>query len=270
VAPDVYTHGHHDAVLRSHRWRTAENSAAYLLPHLAAGRRLLDVGCGPGTLTVDLARRVTPGEVVGIDIAESVLPEARACVQAAAVANVRFLGGDFRGAGLELGSFDVVHARQVLQHLSDPVGALGAMAALVCPGGVVAVRDADYSAFTWAPASPGIDRWLDIYLAVTRSNRAEANAGRHLLAWAHAAGLHDAVYSTSTWTYATPPDRVWWAELWAERSTASSFAHQAVEYGIATEAALAEVAAAWRAWAADDDAVFVVPHGEVIAPVSAG
>jgi 2-polyprenyl-3-methyl-5-hydroxy-6-metoxy-1,4-benzoquinol methylase len=269
MARDVYTHGHHDAVLRSHRWRTAENSTAYLLPHLVNGQRLLDVGCGPGTLTVDLARQVAPGEVVGIDVAESVVTEASAYAEGAAVANVRFLSGDFRQAGLELGSFDVVHAHQVLQHLSDPVGALATMALLARPGGIVAVRDADYSAFTWAPASPGLDRWLEIYLAVTRRNGAEANAGRHLLAWAHAAELGGAVYSTSTWTYATPPDRQWWAELWAERSVSSSFAHQAVEYGAATEAELAEVAAAWRGWAADEDAVFVVPHGEVIARVGA-
>ena len=50
-----YTHGHHESVLRSHRWRTAENSAAYLLPHLGPARTLLDVGCGPGTITADLA-----------------------------------------------------------------------------------------------------------------------------------------------------------------------------------------------------------------------
>jgi 2-polyprenyl-3-methyl-5-hydroxy-6-metoxy-1,4-benzoquinol methylase len=134
VAPDVYTHGHHDAVLRSHRSRTAENSAGYLLPHLVNGRRLLDVGCGPGTLTVDLARRVAPGEVVGIDVVESVVTEASGYAEEAAVANVQFLVGDFRDAGLELGSFDVVHAHQVLQHLSDPIGALAAMRGLARPG----------------------------------------------------------------------------------------------------------------------------------------
>src|SRR5437868_7705422 len=74
----VYTHGHHDAVLRSHRWRTAENSAAYLLPHLVNGQRLLDVGCGPGTLTLDLARRGAPGDVVGIDLEAAGLTEAPA------------------------------------------------------------------------------------------------------------------------------------------------------------------------------------------------
>ena len=267
MAPDIYTHGHHDAVLRSHRWRTAENSAGYLLPHLVSGQRLLDVGCGPGTLTVDLARLVAPAEVVGIDLAEAVVTEAAAHATASEVSNVRFLAGDFRTAGFEPGSFDVVHAHQVLQHLSDPVGALAAMAALTTPGGIVAVRDGDYSAFTWAPASAGIDRWLEVYLAVTRRNQAEANAGRWLLAWAHAAGLHDVAYSTSTWTYATPDDRTWWAELWAERSVASAFGRQAVEYGIATEAELTEIAGAWRAWARHPDAVFMVPHGELIARV---
>ena len=69
-----YTHGHHESVLRSHRWRDAENSAAYLLPHLAPGMSLLDVGCGPGTITIDLARRVAPGRVVGIDRSKAALP----------------------------------------------------------------------------------------------------------------------------------------------------------------------------------------------------
>jgi SAM-dependent methyltransferase len=76
MAGDIYTHGHHDAVLRSHRWRTAANSAAYLLPHLTPGQRLLDVGCGPGTLTVDLARLVEPGEVLGVDLDATVVAEA--------------------------------------------------------------------------------------------------------------------------------------------------------------------------------------------------
>jgi hypothetical protein len=56
----TYTHGHHESVLRSHAWRTVENSAAYLVPHLRPGLSLLDVGSGPGTITVDLAERLAP------------------------------------------------------------------------------------------------------------------------------------------------------------------------------------------------------------------
>jgi SAM-dependent methyltransferase len=262
---DTYTHGHHDSVLRSHRWRTAENSAAYLLPHLRPFMHLLDVGCGPGTLTVDLAGRVS--DVVGVDVSADVVAEAESYAAAQGVTNVAFRAGDFRGLDLAPGSFDVVHAHQVLQHLRDPVGALAAMAELVRPGGIVAVRDSDYSAFTWAPADPGLDRWLELYLAVTRENGAEANAARHMLGWAHAAGFEDATFTTSTWTYATPEDRAWWSDLWAERSVASDFAEQAVRYGLADGDELAAVADAWRRWGSEPDAVLVILHGELICRV---
>ena len=264
-SPDTYTHGHHEAVLRSHRWRTAENSAAYLIPHLRPGMRLLDIGCGPGTLTADLAIRVAPGEVVGIDLAAGVVAEAEAHAREAGVSNVTFQVGDFRTAGLRPGSFDVVHAHQVLQHLADPIGALREMRRLACEESVVAARDADYSAMVWFPNDPRLERWLEIYLAVTRRNGAEANAARRLLTWARDAGFADVVYSTSTWTFATPGDRSWWSELWAERTTSSTLAHQAVEYGIASRAELEEVAAGWRAWGQAAGGVFVVVCGEIVA-----
>lgn len=268
---DVYTHGHHDAVLRSHRSRTVANSASYLVPYLYPGLDLLDVGCGPGTLTVDLARRVAPGRVLGVDTSTDVVDAARAFAagEGPAASEVTFQAGDFRrlaGPGAAQ-AFDVVHAHQVLQHVRDPVGALRSMAALTRPGGVVAARDADYPAMVWAPDEPGIDRWREVYLAVTRHNGADAAAGRRLLAWAQAAGLDDVAYTTSTWTYATPDERAWWAELWAERTVASSFATQAVGYGVATADELAAVADAWRAWATRPDAVFVVVHGEVVARI---
>lgn len=263
--PDVYTHGHHDSVLRSHRWRTAENSAAYLLDHLAPGQRVLDVGCGPGTLTADLAARVAPGgEVVGVDVADDVVDEARRHAAEVGAANVTFRAGDVRGLGLPERSFDVVHAHQVLQHVEDPVGLLVHMGRLARPGGVVAARDSDYGSFAWAPDDAGLDRWGEVYRAVTLRNRAESNAGRYLLGWAQRAGLRDVTYSSSTWTFATPADRAWWSDLWAERAVASSFAEQAVGYGICTRDELDDMAAAWRRWGAAGDGSLVIVHGEVV------
>ncbi|HKY15060.1 MAG TPA: methyltransferase [Microthrixaceae bacterium] len=248
----AYTHGHHESVLRSHRWRTAENSCAYLLPHLRPDHLLLDVGCGPGTITADLAGRL--GSIVGIDPSASVIAEARADHPDLDLRAEDLFGHE--------GHYDVVHAHQVLQHLADPVGALQAMAEL---GSLVAVRDSDYPAMVWSPDSEHLDRWLDVYLRVTRHNGANADAGRRLVSWAQAAGLEEIRYSTSTWTFATPDERTWWSELWAERTTSSAFAEQAVEYGIATADELAEVARGWRDWATNDDALFVVLHGELVA-----
>lgn len=264
VPSDIYTHGHHDAVLRSHRWRTAENSAAYLLPHLAASTTVLDVGCGPGTLTADLAARVAPGRVLGVDMSADAVDEARAQARERGLDNLDVVAGDFRDLDIRDRGFDVVHAHQVLQHLREPVGALRDMARLARSGGLVAARDADYAAMVWAPDDEGLDRWREIYLAVTRRNGAEPNAGRRLLGWASEAGLGGLSYTSSTWTFATSDERSWWAELWAERIVSSSLADQAVEHAIATAGELVEVAAAWRAWATQPDATFVVVHGEIV------
>ena len=111
----MYTHGHRESVLRSHRWRTVENSAAYLLPHLRPGLRLLDVGCGPGTITADLATRLAPGTVLGIDASAEVIDAARRDHP-----DVTFSVADVYDLGLEDASWDVVHAHQVL-HSTWPI-----------------------------------------------------------------------------------------------------------------------------------------------------
>ena len=260
-----YTHGHHDSVLRSHRWRTAENSAAYLLPLLRPGMRLLDVGCGPGTLTTDLAERVSPGVVVGMDIAAAVLDEACRHASERGLANVTFVEGDVRTAALDEAPFDVVHAHQVLHYLDDPVAALRSMAKMTKSTGVVAAREGDYASMVWAPDDPRLDRWLSIYRVVLARNGGNPDGGRLLPRWARSAGLRIVRFTTSTWTFASADDRAWWGELWAERVIRSSFASQAIEYGVSDHAELAEVADAWRSWAATPDAVFAMLHGELIA-----
>ncbi len=223
----TYTHGHSESVLRSHRSRTAANSAAYLLPHLHRGQRLLDVGAGPGTITADLAGLVA--EVVALEVNE----EAAAITRAGAPGtDVRV--GDVHALPFDDGEFDVVHAHQVLQHVAEPVTALREMARVTRAGGVVAARDADYATFAWWPRLPELDRWLELYDDAARANGGEPDAGRRLLSWAHAAGLADVTASSSTWCYATPGTREWWGGMWAERIVDSALAEQLVREGRAT------------------------------------
>jgi SAM-dependent methyltransferase len=265
--PDTtYTHGHDDSVLRSHRWRTAANSAAYLLPRLRPGLDLLDVGCGPGTITSDLARAVAPGRVVGIDAEPDVLDQARAAARAAGQA-VTFEVADLFALPFADNSFDVVHAHQVLQHVADPVAALVEMRRVCRPGGVVAARDADYRTFTFAPAEPDLDRAIAAYGELTRVNRAHWDAARHLLGWAHAAGFTEVEAGASVWCFATEEDRAWWGGLWADRFAApdSSLGGQLESHAIADRADLEAFGAGWRRWAASPDGWFAVLHGEILA-----
>jgi SAM-dependent methyltransferase len=261
---DVYTHGHHESVLRSHTWRTAENSAGFLLPILEPGTTLLDVGCGPGTITADLADRVAPGRVIGVDSSAEVIARAATDHQRD---NLTFATGDIYALDLPDDAVDVAFAHQVLQHLSDPVAALRELRRVTRPGGTVAVRDSDYGAFVWSPADPVLDAWLDLYHRVTRHNDAEPDAGRYLHVWAREAGFADVRVTTSTWTFHTAEERAWWGGLWADRILTSDFARQAREYGLAAGPDLEAIAAGFRRWAEDPDGLFVILHGEVLARV---
>ncbi|GAA4208720.1 methyltransferase domain-containing protein [Actinocatenispora rupis] len=258
----VYTHGHHESVLRSHRWRTAENSAAHLLPHLDPGQSLLDVGCGPGTITADLATRVRA--VTAVETSEDALAPARQEIAARGVDNVSFAVGDVHALDVPDGAFDVVHAHQVLQHVADPVRALREMRRVCAPGGVVAARDSDYAGFVWYPEVPELTEWLALYRILARANGGEPDAGRRLLSWARQAGFTDVTATSSTWCFATPADRAWWGGMWADRILDSAIARQAVDGGHATRADLERISAAWRAWAADEDGWISLVHGEIV------
>ncbi len=222
------------------------------------------MGCGPGTITVDLARRVAPGRTRGLDRVGDVLEQARAYAASQGVA-VEFAAGDIYDLSLPVASFDVVHAHQVLQHLTDPVRALRELRRLLRPGGVFAARDSDYSCFSWAPREPLLSRWLELYRDVARRNRAEPDAGPLLKSWALAAGFRHVQASSSTWTYADPDSCTWWGGLWADRCEQSALGRQAIEYGLSTPAELAQIAQGWRTWAKQPDAFFSVLHGEILA-----
>jgi ubiquinone/menaquinone biosynthesis C-methylase UbiE len=254
----TYTHGHHESVLRSHTWRTAANSAGYLLGHLDDGMTLLDVGCGPGTITADLAGRVR--HVTAVDSSAEILEVAASC----APGNVTFAVGDVHALAFADGTFDVVHAHQVLQHVADPVRALREMRRVCRPGGLVAARDGDYQGFAWYPELPELANWLALYQRVARHNGGEPDAGRRLLSWARQAGFAEVTATSSTWCFATEQDRAWWGGMWADRIRDSAIADHALAAGFATREQLDRMSAAWRAWADAPDGWLSVLHGEIL------
>lgn len=262
-----YLHGHAASVVAAHAARTVDNSAGYLAAHLEPGQKLLDVGCGPGSITLELAQRVAPGQVTGVDASESVIVQARAAALAAGDEVTRFETADAMHLPHADDTFDIVHAHQVLQHVPDPVALLREMARVTRPGGLVAARDADYDAMTWAPAHPGLARWLELYRAAARGTGGEPDAGRHLLRWAHEAGLSDVTASASVWCFADDEARQWWGGQWQRRAVESSFRDEVLGQRLADEGEIADVVEGWRSWTESPAGWFVVVHGEILARV---
>jgi SAM-dependent methyltransferase len=223
---------------------------------------LLDIGCGPGTITADFAELVAPGYVTAIEPSADALAVAASHLTERNLANVRFETGDVHSLAYDDETFDVVHAHQVLQHLHDPVGALREMRRV--SRGLVAARDCDYAAMTWYPEVPALDEWMSLYQRIGRRNGGEPNAGRRMLSWARAAGFTEVVPTASVWCYATPEEREWWGGMWADRILASAIAEHAVAYGLATQADLERISAGWREWSAAPDGWFSLLHGEIL------
>ncbi|KAH8803717.1 S-adenosyl-L-methionine-dependent methyltransferase [Xylogone sp. PMI_703] len=266
----LYIHGYEPSVLRSHSWRNASNSAAYLLPHIAPSMHILDVGCGPGTITLDLAKLVPNGKVIGLEheSAQEMIQESGRAAQENKIHNIEFVTGDALALPFSDATFDITHAHQVLQHLRDPVLALREMARVTKPNGYVAVRSTDFRGFSWWPESEEMSAWRDLYLKVMRHNGGTPDSGRRLHLWAREAGFpvdgSTVKRSVSTWCFSTREEVAWWSSLWAERILESNFRESALKDGIATESQLHAASQAWKAWAASPDAWFLVWHGELL------
>jgi ubiquinone/menaquinone biosynthesis C-methylase UbiE len=224
---------------------------------------LLDVGCGPGSISLDLAGLVS--SVVGIDGADAAIERARAEASRRNVGNAEFQIADAYALPFEDDSFDVVHAHQVLQHLADPVRALTEAQRVAKPGGIVAARDADYGTMVHDPHEPRLDRWLELYHEVARHDGGEPDAGRRLGGWFREAGYQSMEVSTSTWTYGAPQEIAAWRDLWVSRLTEARLGERAMELGLADRFELEDLADGWRAWAASEQPLFAFLHGEVIA-----
>ncbi|MGA0275618.1 MAG: methyltransferase domain-containing protein [Dehalococcoidia bacterium] len=265
MANEKYLHGHSKSVVAAHSARTAAEAAAFVLPELCSPMRLLDFGCGPGSITIDLAEHLLPeGSVVGIDSSESVIEQARNSAIERGVSNVDFEVRSIYDTKLPSESFDGVYAHQVLQHLADPVSALREARRMMKPDGLCAVREVDWGTSAIHPFNDDLRDFLRVYSEVARRNGGEPDAGRFLKGWFLDARFADTQTTTSTWTFSDEAGLKWWGEQWADRIKTSSIATSAIEYGIADESDLERISQAWLRWMNEPGAFFVFTQTEVI------
>ncbi|QJW93316.1 class I SAM-dependent methyltransferase [Frigoriglobus tundricola] len=210
----TYTPGYSPGAVRFMARRTAATHAHFLLPHLTTGTRLLDLGCGPGTVTVGLAEVVAPGRVVGVDAAAGQAETARAHAERCGAGNVEFESGDAAALRFGPGAFDAVFAHALFEHLPDPLAVAREAYRVLAPSGVVGVCSPDWDGFLLAPADPRADAAVAAYRTVQTRAGGDTGAGRKLAGWLLGAGFTRV--TTGAW-YECYPDRKRIAEYLAAR-----------------------------------------------------
>lgn len=209
-----YVTGYRPSQVIQHEWRTAENSAAYMLPALESMRQqkpqlsMVDVGAGSGTISLSLARRIPDGHVTAVDLSDEILARARQAAQAAGVANMSFQQADVYALPFADGAFDVTHAHQVLCHLAEPVRAIKELLRVTRPGGLVALRETDMRTWCLWPDTPAVRRSHELWVKTHALSGASVNAGRQILGWALEAGARPETITMSfgTWSHSMLPN----------------------------------------------------------------
>jgi ubiquinone/menaquinone biosynthesis C-methylase UbiE len=216
-----YGPGHAASQVKHHEWRTAENSAAHLVPHLERAAKtnphlkLLDVGAGSGTISASLAKYIPQGHVTATDISQDILDRAAEYAKLAGLTNLAFQTASVYELPFDDATFDIAHAHQVLCHLGDPARAIKEMVRVVKPGGIVALRESDMQMWCFWPELHGLTRFHEITVKTLLANGGQDKCGRKLVSWAVDAGIPRESMDASfgTWCYSNSYDRRSWGKL---------------------------------------------------------
>ena len=176
---DNYTPGYSEPMVNFMAQRAAETHAAFFLPELQPGWRLLDAGCGPGSITLGLAPKVAPGPVTAVDIEESQFEGAREQAQREGL-NLEFRKASVYELPFQNESFDAVFSHALLEHLSDPGAAIAELRRVLKPGGLIGLRAGDLGGLLIDAASDGPVQAFAAYMANQKKDSKDSNVGRKL------------------------------------------------------------------------------------------
>jgi len=259
-----YAPGYEEGITDLFRFRNAERFSRHLLVHLRPGMRVLDGGCGPGTITVGLASRVAPGDVLGIDRDEKQVAAATTMAQQAGVLNVRFEAGDILHLPCPDASMDAVHLCCILTHILQPLEALKEAWRVLKPGGIVSLRDPVFASTIWCPENSLLIEACQLIIRAIRYAGGDANRGKDLGVLLHEAGYGDLHLSAAYDGPQNPAERPGFCALLAGVFSETQMARLLVAQGWTTQSRLEQIARAIQELGSDPRGFVAVPHIEAL------
>ena len=230
-----YTMGYSDEFLQLLRRRSVERDCSYLLSHLKPGLDVLDFGCGPGTLSVGLARLIEPGELHGVDIEESQIAIAQSVAQAGGHHNATFQVADVTDLPFEDDSFDIAHCHTVLTHVPDTQAALSEIRRVLKPGGIIAGRELITAACFAEPDLGDFKEAWNVFASLLSGNGGHPNMGRELKNAFIEAGFANPSVTASFDTYSEPEDVAFLHGFIIGWFFTPEIMQAAISYGLATQ-----------------------------------
>lgn len=261
---EQYTMGYGPASTAMMASRTAERHASFLIPHLLPGMRVLDCGCGPGSITLGLAEIVAPGEAVGTEIEQSQVELARAAASKRGISNVRFERADIYRLPFADDSFDAVFISAVLGNLREPLRAVNEAHRVLKPGGVIAIKDFDHGGDLLFPDVPELAEGIRLYERLRRHNGHDPESGRKVLSFLQQAGFHDASVKATYDTFAGAEILSQYGGVFAA-IVSEAFAGPVQQLGWATPEAMQRIVSAWQEFPQMHGAFYAVAWCEALA-----
>ena len=261
----TYTMGYSDEFRQLLDRRSMETHAAHLVPYLRSGLRVLDFGCGPGTISVGLARAVDPGEVHGVDMEESQIELARAAAEAGGHKNAKFHVGDVTSLPFGDNSFDVAHCHAVLMHVPDTSAALAEVKRVLRPGGIIASRETVVASCFAEPTTDTLRSGWTVFGNLISANGGHPQMGRELKNYLVEAGFIDVQASASFDVFSTPGDVAFLHGFIIDWFFSPAVIAAATAYGLATHEQFEQWRAALEQWRGHAGALGAIAFGEAIA-----
>lgn len=246
--------------------RRASSHASFLLPYLQPGMSLLDCGCGPGSITLDLAELVSPGEVVGIDIEPIQIERANSLREVGNLENIRFEVGDVTDLKFSKESFDVVFAHGVIEYLEDPVQVFKEMRDVLREDGILAIRHGDWGGFLFAPENSEAANFFDLFVQLMKTDGGDPFFGRNQLSYLHQAGFAEVKVSASFDCWTSSPDVARQVALYmAAHCISDEFTQPIIDLGLSDQPTLERISKELRNWGESPDAFAAEAWGEALA-----